>query len=54
MLFLCDFRSLEMGKKPEPSKNEPNQNPKVKIVQEPEPNRTRTQIAWFLIGSFTE
>jgi len=44
-------------------RTKPNPNPKVKIVQDPkpnwtlpynEPNRTQTQMSWFLLGSFTE
>jgi len=60
------------GKESEPSKNEPNQNPRfAKNRTEPkskkcartwtepnltrkEPNRTQTQMLWFLLGSFTE
>jgi len=71
---MVNIRDGKDSKEPEPSKNEPNQNPgfaknrtepnpKVKNVKEPEPNRTlqrkepnksRTQMSWFLLDSFTE
>jgi len=50
---------LHMGKnpKPEPSNNEPNQNPdfaKNRTKPYPVKNRTQIQMLWFLLFSFTE
>ena len=49
--------TLEMGKEPEPCKNEPNKNPgfaKNRSLPRKEQNRTRTQMSCLLLGSFSD